>query len=347
MPTVRLATFDSFGLARTGKGAADADERLVLQALALRETNADLIALQAVPDMATLDGFRASMAELVGRRYREALLLEGNDAITGSPAVLGDLAVVQARSHRTLTFEAIGRLPPPDLEPTAAVFARDCLEATIEQEGQRLTLFVCHFTDPPPGPAALEAEEPARQRRLAEAAAVRWIIEQRFAAPDRSEWVVLGNLSDQATETDGTPIANHGLGPLLARGFAVDLAEHGTNLPPERWTRFAPDTGRYLRHDHLLLSPALARRNQDSRVRIIRAGLPHRAERHVGPRYPRIGWLEPAASWSCPMVVELAFAGEAATKTGRRSDSPGGGRPGRASMRGRWPKAAFAEQPAG
>jgi hypothetical protein len=316
MPTFRLATFDSCGLASAGRGAAHDEERLVLQALALRDTHADLIALQAVPDMATLDGFRSAMAELVGRRYHEALLLQGNDATTGSPAVLGDLAVVQARSHRTLSFATIGRLPPPDLEPTSPVFARDCLEVAIEHEGRRLTLFVCHFTDPPPGPRSPETEEPARQRRLAEAAAVRWIIEHRFAAPKRAEWVVLGNLGDQATEADGTPVANHGLGPLLARGFAVDLAEHGTNLPPQRWTRFSPDTGRYLRPDHVLLSPALARRNQDSRMRIIRAGLPHRAERHVGPRYPRIGWLEPAASWSCPVVVELTFQGEAASKTG-------------------------------
>ncbi len=315
MPTIRLATFDSCGLTRAGVDAAHDDERLVLQALALRETNADLIALQAVPDMATLDGFRAAMAELVGRRYREALLLEGNDPITGSPAVLGDLSVVQARSHRTLTFADIGRLPPPGLEPTSAVFARDCLEVTIEQESRRLTLFICHFTDPPPAPAPLEAEEPARQRRLAEAAAVRWIIEQRFTAPQRSEWIVLGNLSDQATEADGHPVANHGLGPLLARGFAIDLAEHSSNLPPERWTRFAPGTGHYLRHDHLLLSPALARRNQDSRVRIIRAGLPHRAERYVGPRYPRIGWLQPAASWSCPIVVDLTFTGQRMAST--------------------------------
>ena len=315
MPTFRLATFDSCGLARAGVDAAHDDERLVLQALALRETNADLIALQAVPDMATLDGFRAAMAELVGRRYREALLLEGNDPVTGSPAVLGNLAVVQARSHRTLTFAAIGRLPPPGLEPTSAVFARDCLEVAIEQESRRLTLFICHFTDPPPAPAPTggrRAGPPAPPRRGRCRA-----LDHRAALHGTAALGVgrARQSGDQATEADGHPVANHGLGPLLARGFAIDLLEHGSNLPPERWTRFAPGTDRYLRHDHLLLSPALARRNQDSRVRIIRAGLPHRAERHVGPRYPRIGWLQPAASWSCPIVVDLTFTGQRMAST--------------------------------
>ncbi len=318
MPTLRLATFDTNGLAHW---PAD-DERLVLQALAVRDTRADVIVLQAVADMAALDAFRNAMGAAVGRRYGQALMLPGNDGLTGSPAVLSDLPLVHARSHRTLTFAEIGRMPPEHVEPETPVLSRDCLEVEIEQEGRRLSLFVCHFTDPPraliPGPAALPDEERARQRRLAEAQAVRWIIEQRFTSPQRAEWIVLGSLGDQATDQQGRPVANHGLGPLVARGFAIDLAEHSSDAPSDGWTRFIPATERYARHDQLLLSPALAARNQDSRMRIIRAGLPYRAERHCGPRYPRIGWQAPAASWSCPVAADITFTGKPAGRSAGR-----------------------------
>lgn len=309
MPTLRLATFDTNGLAQ---GPAD-DERLVLQALAVRDTRADVMVLQAVADMATLDAFRDTMGEAVGRRYDQALMLQGNDTPTGSPAVLSDLPLVHARSHRALTFAEIGRMPPEHVEPETPVLSRDCLEVEIEQEGRRLSLFVCHFSDPPQGPLALPDEERARQRRLAEAQAVRWIIERRFSNPHRAEWVVLGSLGDQATDQQGRPVANHGLGPLVTRGFAIDLAEHSTDAPSDGWTRFIPPTERYARHDQLLLSPALAARNRDSRMRIVRAGLPYRAERHAGQRYPRIGWQAPAASWSCPVAADITFTGKPAS----------------------------------
>ena len=304
MPGFRLATFDTDGLA-VAAGPPGNTERLILQALAVGDTAADLVALQGVPDMAALDAFRTALRSAVGRDYRHALLIDGNDPAGGHPAVISHLPIVHARSHRTLGFAEIGRLPPIGMAPGDAVFSRDCLEVEIEQQARRLSLFVCHFTASPPDATLRHGPDPARDRRQAEAAAVRRVIEQRFTEPARAEWIVLGNLADQPEDERGVNDPNHGLGPLLEGGFASDLA----GPTDQRWSHFDSAANRYRRPDQILLSPALARRNQRSVVHVIRAGLPYRAARHTGQRYPRIGWLAPAASWHCPVVADITFRG--------------------------------------
>jgi hypothetical protein len=329
MPGFRLASFDTDGLA-VATGAV-ADERLILQALAVGETAADVVALQGVAGAAALDGLSAAMRLAVGRDYRHALVIDGNDAVVGHQAVLSHLPIVHARSYRRLSFAEVGALSPPGLEPGAAVFGRDCLEVAVEQQGRCLTLFVCRFAASPAGASLVDGPDPAHPRRQAEALAVRHIVERRFADPAAAEWVVAGNLADAPADVRGRPDPNHALRPLLADGFAV-AAGGGAGGGGEDWTHYDPVADRYRRLDHILLSPALARRNRDGAVRIVRGGLPYRAERHAGPRYPRIGWLAPGASWHCPVVLDLTFTGEpgAAPPARPRRYRSGGGRPGRA-----------------
>lgn len=313
MPGFRLA---SFATERLGaRGGPLVAERRVLQALALRAADADLVALQGVTSAAALERFRRGELALAGGLdYRQALLIEGNDPRAGHPALLGRLPIVHARSHAGIGFAEIGRAPPIGTPPEAPVFSRDCLEVETEVQGRRLALFVCHFNDPAPSPdlagaGSFDAGEGPRERRLAEAAAVRRIIERRWADPARAEWVVLGSLGDEALDDGGRPLPNSGLAPLVADGFAVDLLVHSIAVPADRWTWHRAATGTYRQHDHLLLSPALARRNRQAQPWLVRGGLAWCAERHGGPRFPRVGWLEPAASSHCPVVVDLAFDG--------------------------------------
>jgi endonuclease/exonuclease/phosphatase family metal-dependent hydrolase len=305
MPGVRVASFDTEGLA-VAADRSRVPERLILQALAVGETGADVIALLGVPDAAALDTFVGTLFTATGRHYRHSLILGGNDAAGGHPAVLAQAPIVHARSHRTLSFADIGRTPPHDLEPGAPVFSRDCLEVTIERQGRHLDLFVCHFTASQPGARPLVGPDPERRQRQAEAAAVRQIIEQRFADPATAQWVVLGNLADQPEDDRGLADPNHSLGPLLDGTFAKDLGGPGA----DRWTHFDLATNSYRRCDHILVSPALSRRNQRSRIDIIRGGLPYRAQRSAATRYPRVGWLSPAASWHCPIAAEINFSGD-------------------------------------
>jgi len=312
MPGIRLASFDTEGLAL----AADRSrvtERLILQALAVGETAADVVALLGVADTAALDHFVDTLYTATGRHYRHTLLLGGNDPEGGHPALLAQVPIVHARSHRTLSFAEVGRTPPHQFEPGAAVFSRDCLEVAVERQGRTLSLFVCHFRASSPATGLVDDLDPERQWRQAEAAAVRRIIEQRFAEPSTTEWVILGNLADQPEDERGQPDPNHGLGPLFEDGFAVDLV----GPVATRWTCFDLRTNRYRRTDHLLVSPALARRNPLSRVDIIRAGLPWRAERAAVGRYPRVGWLSPAASWHCPIAAEITYSGEGQESGGK------------------------------
>lgn len=326
MPRITLATFDTDGLT-----VEPSSERQVLQALAIRETRADLVALLGVPSMMVVERFRAAMPDLVGCSYRCCLALPGNDPATGHPGVLSNLPIIRARSHRILTFAEIGHPAPADTLPTAPVFGRGCLELEVEMQRRRLTLFICHFTSPP----VIDLSATGNGRWHAEAAAVRWIVERRFADPAGAEWVVMGSLGEIASNEalSGTsnggdqPMTRSCLGPLLANHFAHEVA---TDAPIGPWTRFEPLPNCYSQPDHLLLSPALATRNRESRVRIIRAGLPYRAERDPSPRYPRTGWLSPAASLSCPLVVELDFQGRRVRSPRKRQGSPGGGLPGRA-----------------
>ncbi len=103
-------------------------------------------------------------------------------------------------------------------------FRRDCLEADIVKDGRVLTLFVCHFK------SMYGGRRKTRAVRRAEAQAVRLIIERRFPDPANAEWVILGDFNDYF-ERDGHRLHNHGLGPLIDGGFAVDLATHAIADP--------------------------------------------------------------------------------------------------------------------
>jgi endonuclease/exonuclease/phosphatase family metal-dependent hydrolase len=162
-----------------------------------------------------------------------------------------------------------------------------------------LPVFVCHFKS--------MGDDRAKTRpwRECEATAVRRIIERHFPDPAAADWVIAGDLNDY-TETDGSPDPDHALAPLLADGFAVDVVKRIAD-PRQRWTHYFPADDSYRQLDYLLLSPALARRNAEAVPTILRGGLPYRAERYQGARYPRIGWDRPKASDHCPIVVELAL----------------------------------------
>jgi len=308
MPNLKLASFNLDGLSRDisdGPGA----ERRVLQALALRATDADVAALQGVESLAALKAFAHGTLAEIGSSYRYQILIDGNDGRTGHPAVIGHLPIVHARTHQALSFAECRRTPPAGLTPDTPVFTRDLLEVDIELQSCRLTLFVGHFVATAEGGAEGNGQPASRERRQAEAAATRRIIERRFADPATAEWVVLGDLGEQTSDEQGRADPNSSLAPLLAGGFAHDLLAGAATAPAERWTCHDRASGRYLRRDTMLLSPALARRNREPRLRLIRQGLPYRAERYTGPRLPRIRWNAPAASSHCPIVAELAFTG--------------------------------------
>ncbi len=284
---------------------AEDDRTLTAQALAA--TGADVCAVQEIENLVTLTAFdQRYVAPLRTRAFAHRILEEGNDTRGIDIGLLSDLDVVRVHSHAHATFGRMNLRGPDGAGPNDLVFKRDCLEIDVVQDGRVLTLFLCHLKSMQGGRRA------TRPIRLAEAKAIRQIIEARFPKPAETDWVVLGDCND-FTEIDGVPQDDHGLMPLLKDGFAVDLLPLVESDPMQRWTHHFPDDDTYSALDHMLLSPRLAEQNRQASVKIIREGLPYRAARYQGFRFPGIGWGNPKASDHCPLAATLQFEGVALT----------------------------------
>ena len=262
--------------------------------------------------------------------YAYARVIKGNDGRGIDVGVLSRKPLLRVTSHAHWTYRDFG-LWTPDLagaldgerrhrdddrgRPSAndRIFRRDCLEVDIDVGGGKsVTLFVCHFKANPPH---REATYPIR---LAEAKAVRRIIQTRFGkgAADAA-WVICGDLNDYV-EIDGDSTMPDLMTGQSTRSALAALLEAADGHPPfaydanqliadprARWTSYFPRDDVYCQLDHILLSPALWRANQDKVPKIGRAGQPYRAVRYTGPRYPRAGFDRPKASDHCPIVMEL------------------------------------------
>ena len=280
------------------------DDR-TLTAQALAATNADVCALQEVENLVTLTAFdNRYVSRWAGRPFGERVLHEGNDTRGIDVGLLSRLPVVFQRSHARLTYGRAGIRPPRNQSVNDYVFRRDCLEVDVEKEGRVLTLFVCHFKSMHGG------RNKTRDVRRAEAEGVKHIIQSRFSDPAVADWVILGDFNDY-WEVDGQPLSDHGLGPLLQEGFAVDAGSYAIDDPLDRWTHHYNGDDVYGALDHVFLSPRLAAQNPAPEVAIVRAGAPYRAERYSGERFPGVGWSLPKASDHCPLVIRLAFDGQA------------------------------------
>ena len=299
------------------------DDQRQLTAQAIRDTNADVIALQEVDDLRALRYFHDRyLRRAVDEPYEHFALLEGNDSRGIEVAAMSRRGLpIRVMSHASLTYRDL-QLYNDDLRRWGAreddrVFKRDCLEVEVDVSGRLLTLFVCHFKSMGDG------RDKTMPIRRAEARAVRRLIEDKYG-PDcaGANWLVLGDLNDYrekvrlVREPDGRlrgevePAAATGLDPLFADHFAVNLVER--LRPAERWTHYYADERELAQLDYILASPGLARANPHARPEIVRHGLPYRVpmEDLAGEgtsirRYPRIGFDRPKASDHCPVVVAL------------------------------------------
>ena len=223
---------------------------------------------------------------------------------------------LSVRSHAALTYADLGLfnegLRRYNLGPESPVFKRDCLEVTLETEGGGLTLFVCHFK------SMGEDRERTLPIRLAEARAVRRLIERRFHGRQAdASWAIGGDLNDYRAKRalDGDPlrlddVAHSGIDPLFEDGFSHNVVDRLPRL--DRWTHYWSGGRELSQLDYILLSPALARRNPDALPRIERRGLPFRVpwpkvDVEPGPadRYPRVGFDRPKASDHAGLAITL------------------------------------------
>lgn len=264
-----------------------ADRRLTAAVIA--RADADVVCLQEVHDLATLDHFHDAVLVPTGARpWPHRVCLPGNDGQGRDIALMSRLPLTEVASHARLVPADLGLAPLPGAEPARPIFCRDCLRARIG----RLTLFLVHFKAPWPD------AEAARTIRRQEAEAVRRLILRRFGDDPEALWLVLGDLNEPATD----PGAERGIAPLTPP-FAVDLM---ARVPDgERWSYHLAEADLYSRPDGMLASPALARGWPEARPRILREGLAAGADRFAGPRLPGVGQDRPHASDHAALVIDF------------------------------------------
>jgi predicted extracellular nuclease len=325
-----------YRLLEQARTIAHTDDTRQLTALAIADTRADVLCLQEVDNIEALKAFEYGyLFKMVGQGYRQKYMTAGNDSRGIDVALLvrdqtahGEpIEFVRMTSHAHVTFEEFG-LHTPELaalgnEPHERIFRRDCLEVDLTVGGQPITLYLVHFKSMGSPRNGLNGRDATMPIRIAEAKAVRRIVEERFGIDfaAKKRWAICGDFNDYRQRTVIGGDSHNGytfdivdepkscLDALLADGFCVNVVERRPAM--DRWTLYhtrGPSERHLCQLDYLLLSPALAARNANAAPDIVRRGQPWRTIFPPGQevdRYPRSGWDRPKASDHCPVAVTL------------------------------------------
>src|SRR5690606_26698736 len=156
-------------------------------------------------------------------------------------------------THAQVTFDDFG-LYTPELEKLGIgrnerIFRRDCLEIDLRIGGLPLTLYIVHFKAMSPPQNGLDGRESSMPVRIAEAAAVRRIINDRFGQhAEGRRWAICGDLNDyrERVVITGDPYRGHhfrvareaqsSLNVLTEGGFCENVVERRPEL--DRWTLY-------------------------------------------------------------------------------------------------------------
>ncbi|MGL4488285.1 MAG: endonuclease/exonuclease/phosphatase family protein [Rhizobiaceae bacterium] len=316
------------------RAVALADDTRQLTALAIADTNADILCLQEVDNLDVLKAFEYGyLFKMVGNGYKQKVLIEGNDSRGIDVALImrettrdGEpIECVRVTSHAAITFEELGlfneEISALGMVPKDKIFRRDCLEVELKIGERPLTVFVTHLKSMGGGRNGVDGRTASMPVRIAETKAIRHIISKRFGEDQtgKHNWVLCGDLNDYqqkiaisdngkgALEFDVMDAPDSALNVLLSDGFCENLVMRRD--PLERWTLYhtrGPEERHLCQLDYILASPALATRNANVKPDIIRKGQPYRTMFPAGQnpeRYPRVGWDRPKASDHCPVAM--------------------------------------------
>ena len=329
---------DQYKALEQSRVIAHTDDDMQLTALAIADTQADIVCLQEVENLDALRAFEYGyLYKMIGWGYRHKYLIEGNDPRGIDVAVMTrdetadgqKIEVTNINSNAGLTYGETGLynddLRELGLEATDFVFRRDCFEVDLKVGEQKLTLFVVHFKSM--GSNGDNGNGDGRTRtmpiRIAEAKATRQIIEDKFGRgkTGNKRWLICGDLNDYRSRViiDGTRQSGYSFDPkvekncghdvLLKEEFSFNLAER--RPVEEQWTLYhsrGPEEQHLCQLDYLLASPHIAETNPKAIPDIIHSGQPYRTvfpEGQEVERYPRTGWDRPKASDHSPVVVTL------------------------------------------
>ena len=254
----------------------ETDKQITAQAL--REINADVFALQEIESLPVLDAFNSRYLD--NMKYRHRILIDSFDPRKIDVAVLSRYPIKSVQSHRN----------ERNASNSAWLFSRDCLVAEIDVDGKQLIVYVNHFKSMMGG----RVETHGRRKEQAERVAA--ILDKRWQANGyEGNFVVLGDFNDY-------PDGNTALTSLIKHPGLENVVER---MPQEdRWTHFYSGRKEYKQLDFILLSKSLAQKNTDP-PGIMRKGLPFRAKKYTGPRFPKVGEDGPKASDHAPVFIDI------------------------------------------
>ncbi len=317
---------------------AHADDTRQMTALAITETDADIICLQEVENMQALEAFEYGyLYKMAGNGYRQKVLLEGNDSRGIDVALLArektgdglEIEIKNAQSYAGATYQDLDLYNPALAEigerADEKIFRRDCLEVDVRIGNRPLTLYISHFKSMSTHRRGVVGRDYTMPIRQAEAGAIRTIIERRFGKNKTASkrWLVCGDLNDYRSRIiiggnrqsgftfDHINEPHSGVDPLLAEEFSHNLMARRAKM--DQWTLFhsrGPNERHLCQLDYILASPSLAKLNAHAVPQIVRNGQPWRTVFPPGQeveRYPRTGWDRPKASDHCPVEVTLGL----------------------------------------
>ncbi|TIP00387.1 MAG: endonuclease [Mesorhizobium sp.] len=339
-----LALFDiqseaEYRVLEQARAIAQSDDTRQLTALAIAATRADIICMQEVDNIEALKAFEYGyLFKMIGQGYRQKYTTAGNDSRGIDVAVMmrnetmqgQPIEFVRMTSHAYVTFERFG-LFTPELAALGHVasdriFRRDCLEVDLTVGGVPLTLYLVHFKSMGSPRNGLDGREATMPLRMAEAQAVRRIIEERFGKDHAADkrWAICGDMNDyrQRVKIEGDSFDGYrfevvdegqsSINVLTAGGFCENVIERRPEM--DRWSFYhtrGPEERHLCQLDYILLSKALAAKNATAVPDIIRNGQPWRTIFPAGQeveRFPRAGWDRPKASDHCPVAITLDMA---------------------------------------
>jgi len=249
-----------------------------ITARAIREVNADVIALQEIESLPVLDAFNSKY--LGKMEYRHRILIDSFDPRKIDVAILSRFPITSIRSHRQ----------ERNASNSAWLFSRDCLVVAINIEGKELILYINHFK------SMMEGRAETHNRRKEQVDRVATIIDDRWKAKEyEGNFVALGDFNDY-------PEGDTALNSLIEHPGLEDVVKR---MPQEdRWTHFYSGKKEYKQLDYILLSKSLAQMNPNP-PGIMRKGLPYRTKKYDGPRFPNVGEDEPKASDHAPVFIDI------------------------------------------
>lgn len=265
-----------------------------LTALAIKETKADVIALQEVESLLALRRFRNIY--LKGQGYDHIIVLDGNDPRFIDVAVMSKYPLENIDTH----------VDEWNKEIKWYTFSRDCLECDVLlPENKRIRLFVNHFKSMFDKADTCNGRKNSHRKRQIQAERVRNLVLDEFPN-GKGKYVILGDLNDYL-ETDSQGET------AIDKITNWNMVENVVKRRPsdDQWTHYYEGNTKcgfpktYKQLDYILLSKTLADSNPSSIPKIIRKGLPLEADTYTGPRFEGVGKKKPKASDHCPVVIEI------------------------------------------